>query len=324
MALLVADRPGNLSLVGLGATWVLLICALMCSGVGITMVALLTFVAFIRRGLRAAAVMVSYPLVVFLVWLVLIGKQFVGSTPVTATSLLALPRFIWTGISAALDGATGFAGAGAAITVGILAWLIWRRHDAMSQPVAFGGGLAVLVFFVIAGVGRASLGVDQALAARYSYVATILLAPVIAWMVGEVARRDRLAQAAVVVVIGFSTVQGFSLLTHIAKDQGLIKRQSERQIMAAARLLTSGTHHRGPPGPGLGPQPQRLPARAADPRRQAAGPPAASAHRRPQRDGGDANLTDSDAALPTRPGTNAGGVGHRGPPGVRRRRLRQP
>ncbi len=239
-AMLVADRPGDLSWLRHATVWLLLVAGLMCSGVGVSMVAAVAVAVLLRHGLRDAIVTVSVPASVYVVWLITVGRQgFVGVT-FTSDSLLKLPQYIWAGITSTADGATGFVGAGGALVLGILVWLIWHRHDIGTRGLAFAGAIGAVVFFTINGLGRASLGVSEADAPRYVYIATALLLPVAGWIITRVARRDLLAQLAVIIVIAYSGLQGFGQLWTEARANHVLREQSKGQILAAAQLAASG------------------------------------------------------------------------------------
>ena len=255
VALLVVATDVVLTPVRQGAIWFLLICGLMCSGIGVTMVAVVAVAVLLRRGPRKAAITVALPAAVYIVWLLLVGRRGLGGVPITAGSLVNLPGYVWTGISSTLDGLSGFIGAGAALAVALLAWWIWKRHDAAIHASAFAGSVGVLVFYIINGLGRAALGVAEATSARYVYIGGALLLPTIGWAITQVARRDLLARLAVLGVMAFSATQGIAQLWGQAREQHVPKAQAERQILAASRLLESGAPVLGyQPDPVLAPE----------------------------------------------------------------------
>jgi hypothetical protein len=244
-AVLVVDRNHTGSRRGTVLTWALLVASLMCSGVGLTMVVVAALTALFGSGVRAAVTTLSVPTAVFLAWFVTFGHQGVGSDVATLPTLLLLPRFIWLGITSALDGLAGFGGIGTVATIAVVAWLIWHRHEAKTHPVAFAAAIGAVVYYFIVGTGRAALNLGEAAAPRHVYAAALLL-PVIAWMLSDLVRRDVLAQIAVCTLVAFSAALGFSQLAataHAGLANGVERfppGQSERQILAAAALLEAG------------------------------------------------------------------------------------
>lgn len=240
-AVLIVDVDGTLSTRRVAAGWAVLVAGLMCSGVGVTMVAVAAFTAALRHGVRTGAVTASVPCAVFVVWLVVVGRHGLGGIPITASSLLLVPDYIWAGVTSTFAGISGLLGTGAVTALGTIAWLVWHRHGCLVRPSAFAGALGVVVFFTIAGAGRSSLGVTEAASSRYIYIAAALLLPVIGLMLTQVSRRDVLAQAATVALIAVCAFLGFAHLWTAARDQQGSREQSKAQILAAAQLIASGT-----------------------------------------------------------------------------------
>jgi hypothetical protein len=243
-AVLVVDRNRSGSRRGTVLTWVLLVASLMCSDVGVPMVAVAALTAFFSRNLRTGMVTLSVPTAVFLVWFLTYGDHAVGAQVTSLQTLEGLPEFIWLGMTSALDGLAGFAGVGAVAMAGLVVWLTLRRHETKTHPVAFAGAFGAVVYFAVVGAGRAaSLG--EAGAPRHVYAAALLL-PVVGWAVSDLARRDVLAQIAVCAVVAFCASLGFGQLLANTRDglsnafERYPQGQSEHQILAAAALLGAG------------------------------------------------------------------------------------
>jgi hypothetical protein len=244
-AVLVVERDRNGTRGGTILSWVLLVAALMCSGVGVSLVAVAALTALFVRGLRAAVTIMSVPTAVFLVWFIVYGRQAIGGQVASLETVLQLPEFVRLGIASALDGLAGFAGVGTVAAIVVAAWLIWRRHETAMHPVAFAGAIGAVIYYLVAGAGRAALNVGEAAAPRHVYAVALLL-PAIACMLTYVARRDLLAQIAVCVLVAFCAALGYSRLSAVTHG-GLANSferfppgQSERQILAAAALLQGG------------------------------------------------------------------------------------
>jgi hypothetical protein len=239
-AVLIVDADGTLAPRRVAAAWGVLVAGLMCSGVGVTMVAVAALTAALRHGIRGGVVTASVPGAVYLVWLVLVGRHGLGSIPITAGSLLLLPDYIWTGVTSTFEGISGLVGTGGVIALGTIAWLIWHRQECFVRPAAFAGAVGAIVFFAIDGVGRSSLGVAEVASSRYIYIAAALVLPVIGLMLTQVSRRDLLAQATILGLVAVCACVGLVHLWIWARDQQPTRQQSKEQILAAAQLLASG------------------------------------------------------------------------------------
>ena len=221
------------------AVWVVAIVGLMSSGVGITMVAVAGVVALLRRGWRAALVTLSVPAAVYIVWLAAIGHNGFYATTVTKGTILLIPDFVWKGLTATVDGATGLVGFGAVGIVGLLCWLLYHHRDATRLAIPFAGAIGAVVFFVLTGLGRASYGIDQGTAAHYIYVATALLLPITAVIASTVARRALVVQMALLALFVFVIGHNLHELASQANFYAGVKQQSKQQILAGAQLIAS-------------------------------------------------------------------------------------
>jgi hypothetical protein len=220
--------------------WLVAVIGLMSSGIGISMVALACIVALLRRGWRAALVTASLPAAIYLVWLAVIGHQGFYATHVSKSTLLLIPDFVWRGLTSTVDGTSGLVGFGAVAVVGLLVWLLLNYRLATGLAPAFAGAIGAVVFFAITGLGRASMGIDQATGSRYLYVATALLLPVTAVIVSALARRALVVQSAFVLLALFIIGHGLSSLASQAHSFAIVKQQSKQQILAGAQLIASG------------------------------------------------------------------------------------
>ena len=180
LAVLAADVTHQ-SRAGLAATWVLGVLALMCSGIGVVMVAVAAITAFLRRGLRAALLLALVPAVVFTAWYAVYGKSAASPTPRSIGTLLAIPEYTAIGLTSALTNFVGIPAMGTIIAVALAAWLLRSGRTAgTSRAIAFAGSCGAIALFVFIGVGRSGFGVEEAAAARYAYIAIGLLLPALA------------------------------------------------------------------------------------------------------------------------------------------------
>ena len=240
-ALLLADHDGRLGLRDAG-TVVLCLVALGCSGVGVAMVAAVALVVLLRRRswLQAAAV-VALPASLYVAWYLRFARGASGAEdapPLPPLGLGAVPRFAFDGLSNALEAGTGMRGAGAVLLLALVVLLV-RRPGLLSgrgaAAVACGGG--ALAFFVLTGISRVALGVEQARVSRYVYVGVLLLLPLLA--LGADVLLDRLRHPALVVVpvVGCLVAVNLAVLFSAA-DRTRYREQSIRGTVLAAVELS--------------------------------------------------------------------------------------
>lgn len=241
LAGLLADRTGAAFSKRDLMVWLLAVAGLMCSGIGITMVVFLAFVAR-RRGWRAALITASVPTLVYLAWLLAIGRHYLlADSTVNAQTLLVIPDFVWAGLTATVDQATGLVGFGSVAILGLLAWMVLRRSEATALSLAFAGAGAALAFFVLDGVDRTAGGSAVAATSRYIYVAAALLLPITAVVMSSLGQRVLVQQLVLVALAGFALIHGVSDLFDQSRMLGVIKQQEEQQILAGAALLRTGS-----------------------------------------------------------------------------------
>ncbi len=221
--------------------WVLAVAGLMCSAVGIAMVAFLAGVALLRRGWRAALITLSVPTVVYVIWLGVIGRHYVlaGGT-VNGQTLLAIPDFVWAGLTGTVEQTTGLIGIGAIAVLGLGVWLVLKRNEAERYALAVAGAITAVLFFALDGFERTAGGLAVASNSRYLYVGATLLLPVTAVIVSSIARRTLLYQVAALGLATFALIHGVKVLFDEAPALGLIKQQEEQQILAGAALIDAG------------------------------------------------------------------------------------
>lgn len=181
---------------------VLLVVALMCSGVGVTMTLVVGIAAFLRRGWRVAAATVAVPAVCYLVWLGTGGTKGQRSGVPLSTALGDLPDFVWNGLTEAMEGLTRIERIGPIVVVVLVVWLAWRaRPHTEPWPLVLATSAGAVISLALTGVRRS--GADPG-TSRYAYVVVVLLLPALALAVqqpaGIVVRR--LGRPAVVVLAG--------------------------------------------------------------------------------------------------------------------------
>ncbi len=239
VAVLLVDHDGRLGARDLLA-WVVGSVALAWSGVALTMVAVMGITVLLRRGVRDAALAVSVPTLVFAAWFLAVGHGSASTTPPTASQLLGVPTFVWTGFTHAVEGVTGLPGAGPVLLLGLLVLLLRHPRGRRHRSAAVAAGLGAVVFMTLTGVGRIALGMGAADPSRYVYVLCALLLPVTGMVLTRLGRSSAAAFAVVLVAIGAATVQGAGQLVAAARDRVALLSPAEHQILAAVRLVESG------------------------------------------------------------------------------------
>ena len=189
--LLLADHDGKINRwdwLGLVAG----LAALMCSGVGVAMVAAVSASALIRRGWRAA-LFHAIPLVaIYLLWFYTYGND-VYQAP--SSPLRKIASFALASTTATFDAIGHYALVGAllglVLVVGLaLAWSRpldrdVRRRGAATAGLLFGGA----VFIALTAWSRAELGAGFASQSRYVHIIGALCLPALALAADTVARR---------------------------------------------------------------------------------------------------------------------------------------
>jgi hypothetical protein len=176
-ALVLLERSGRWSLVGAS---VLLILSLMCSGIGLVMVAAAVARTILDPVDRRRFVATIPPIVVYVLWFFTFGREGVRSGELAGPVQLA--AFLRRGIEFAVGGTSGLAfvpfGAFLAVAVFIAACAItaWGLVRATWKPVLAAASLfAILVEYGVIGLTRANLPGDFANRSRYVYIAAFFI-----------------------------------------------------------------------------------------------------------------------------------------------------
>jgi hypothetical protein len=159
--------------------------ALMCSGIGVTMVIVVAIAVSIRHGLRRA-LLVTLPLAgAYIVWFVAVGNGAYSRH----SSVSELARFIGLGLAFTFSSLGHSPVAGVALAVLLIAGVVITVcTTGLSELRARYGApcallIGVLAFVLITGFGRANnalASTDTYAASRYLYVIAALLVPALA------------------------------------------------------------------------------------------------------------------------------------------------
>jgi hypothetical protein len=221
--------------------WVLGVAACMCSGIGVCMVLLGAALAWLRRGWLAGLRAASVPAAVYLVWLGAVGHAAASTTPAPTSELPMVVQYVWTGLTSAIEGTTGWVGLGGVLALGLGVWLYANRFSARGRAaLAFAGPPVALIFFAIVGVGRISLGVQEAALSHYGYEWVVLLLPAAALALTQLAQRSMTGRWVALALAGVVAVDGVAGLSTWLSANNPTQEGEHGEILAAAHLIASG------------------------------------------------------------------------------------
>ncbi len=216
------------------------VCALMCSDIGIPMVAACGLVALANRKPKLAAYSVGPPAAVFLLWYVAVGhngatSDFQNLHPGTLAS------YVWTGLTSStggfLDASTSV---GAVVVIILLGVAIARRN----VPAAL--TFSVVIFYAFVALGRLQLGAAQAAASRYSYVAIALFLPLAGQLITDLTKAAFL-RVIILALLVLLVVANYDVLhrSEEGRQYYLAINGQHVQMNAAAYLLSQGNRFPG-------------------------------------------------------------------------------
>lgn len=203
------DRRDTIGL-GLGAI------ALMCSAIGVAMVAVVAIAVLMRRGWHAALAYLVPLVTLFLVWEITFGRPRPGAPATLHARPTEAPFDIARVVGHALRGLGGLHGPGSAVVAVAIALLggggmlslVWRHRldfdslrRALSVPVALLGG--IIATGLLISLSRGAYGASALLADRYLYVEVALLLPLLAIGVQELSRHRRQVSYLCVALLAF-------------------------------------------------------------------------------------------------------------------------
>jgi hypothetical protein len=233
--LVLADHDGPVDrrdAVGLGFG----LAALLCSGVGITMTAVVGLAVLLRRGWRMAALHVVPLAIVFGAWWLVFARSQYSATGSTPTLIM---EFVRHGGANAFRKIGRLPGVGVALGVMLVVGLVmaWARLPATELRRRAAAPAAMLVgsllFLGVTAAGRAAdFGVSFAERSRYVHVIVALVAPALAVAADAIARRWRVLTPVVIVL----------LLLGVPRNVGDLREQPppSREFTLAGTTVTGG------------------------------------------------------------------------------------
>jgi hypothetical protein len=150
-------------------------------------------------------------------------------------------QYVWTGLTSAIEGTTGWTGLGGVLALGLGVWLYVNRRQARGpQALAFAGPPVALIFFATVGVGRISLGVDESTFTHYAYEWAVLLLPATALALTQLTRRSMTGRFVALGLTAVVAVNGVAGIDTWLSANNPVQVGTEGQILAAAHLITGG------------------------------------------------------------------------------------
>jgi len=236
-ALLLLPERGRLQRRDLGVAALLLV-GLACSGVGVTMTAVVALAALLRRGWRITAAVVAGPAVVYAIWYVLEGTSGQRNDTALSTALRDLPEFVWRGITSAFSELTRVPGSGVVVLAVVVVWIVWRARPRVEPwPLVIATTAGAVVSIALTGLRRAGASPES----RYSDIVVLLALPALALMTQEAGRalvrrfgRPALA-ACSTVVVAFLVVQVVALNDEVSSEPFV--GEMRPRVLATARIM---------------------------------------------------------------------------------------
>ncbi|HTT91824.1 MAG TPA: hypothetical protein VMF65_19880 [Acidimicrobiales bacterium] len=229
---------------------VALLAGLMCSTIGDAFVVGAAVLLWARGPRKRAAAVLALPVGSYVIWFGFIGRLGL-TTPADHLSLAkvtSLPQYVWFGLSSALGQTFNLEAAGAALLVGLAAWVIWHSQSLWREnPALLGLFVAAVAFYVVVGLGRDTTSGATAVISRYVYVGLAILLPVMAKALSSVSPWPA-ARCAVVALLGITVLGNVGQAQAWVSNQVAIEDSLKPELVATARLLLSGVPDVSGPG----------------------------------------------------------------------------
>jgi len=219
---------------------ILLVLAVMCSGIGLVMVVWAGTRVLFARGLMPTLVTMIPPLLAQAAWYFAYGHTARTASP----DLVLAPTVATNGLAGIWTAATAMSGAGAAVLLALVAGVVVPRHNERLFGLAASGLVAVCVAFALFGYSRSYLGSHGAETSRYVYVGVILTVPALAALLEAAATRLHGRRwpllAAWVAGCVWTVALGSAQAAHWAQVRQPAVQATKQTVAAAARLVADG------------------------------------------------------------------------------------
>lgn len=218
-----------------------LVLSLLCSGIGLLMVAWACPATLLRRGLLAAVYVGIVPVVVYVVWYLSFGHGHSGAPP---ANLTIAPLALMGGLAYVWSGALDMAGAGPAVLIALVAAVALPRHGLRFFALAASGLIALVLAYALFGFTRSGLGLTSTQTSRYLYFGVLFCGPAIASGLSalSVRLRDRMWIRPVgwILLGGVAASVGLGQLSLYAGKREAQIGDMRQRLVAAVQLKNSG------------------------------------------------------------------------------------
>jgi hypothetical protein len=192
------------------------IIGVMSSGFGpIFMVGIFVLLA-VRRRWKALVIAVGPQAVLYGWWYVFWEKDPASDSH--PGNLSHLPAFVAKGVGTTFDSLVSLSGLGGIALVATLAVALSARFGPRTRSMFVALTATTLVMFLAIGVERVGFGLSIASSSRYLHIAGILLAPIFALAIDQLARISREARWAGLAVVSASTLLNLGVLHELSID----------------------------------------------------------------------------------------------------------
>jgi hypothetical protein len=223
---------------------VLVLIGVMSSGFGpIFMVGIFVLLALRQRW--KALVIALGPQVVLYGWWYL-SWQLDDNSAIPGGNRSQLPAFVALGVRSTFEALAGFPALGALAIVATLATALSRRFGWQTQSMSIALVATVVAMFSIVGFERLGLGLHFASESRYIYIAGIVIMPVFALAVDQLARISREARWAGLGVLCVAAGVNLSLLVEATNRWSAASAFERRtfQLVAGSGLVDESNANR--------------------------------------------------------------------------------
>jgi hypothetical protein len=219
--------------------------ALMCSGLGIPMVAWMTLFALMLRGWRIALSVGTIPTLVYAAWYSAYGvsatEQADQLPDASASAFLA---YLWAGISHVWDVTTGMPQVGMAVFLGLAAAAFLVKTTDKLHALAVAGVVTTLFGYAMLAVSRAEFGVEQANSLRYVPLGLVLTLPAFAVAIGLLKARlpaRSIERAALAIgLTAFLLASSYASTRTFADNRATFFTGVEERVLLGVHLEESG------------------------------------------------------------------------------------
>lgn len=214
----------------------LAVLGMMAGAAATTMLAVVTLSLVLRARLRALAVAVVPPALVWSGWWLWKGHHD-SQDLVDRDHLAGVPNYVRSGVDYSIEAVTRI-GLASLVLVGLalLAVRLGRRMRTTRIAPVVAMAVGAVVWWGMLAITRINASTDVAGASRYQYVGGFLVLPMVALGAEQVARRDRRLVPIVLALFAWSAVQNLFAIDAFGRPWGQRKQAIERAVATVVAL----------------------------------------------------------------------------------------